>query len=233
MMKNTAKNLQTELINDSSWKLNSPVLVVDSDEFVLRRYSSRLANAGFTHVSAAESIDLATEHLEKNPCDLIFLDLSNGSKKEEVFTFVELARYRGYRGVFAIISAEPSYNDIYKAAIIGANDFFLKGSNLDIVNETLELLGRNQCSKGNSWHSDTAKHIGFFRSAGLTKQEINMVAQFAKGFPKYCQLAARLGRSDSYIHKSFSRIYEKMSVKLSVENPSQLSHLITVCSLFK
>ncbi len=210
-----------------------PIIVVEYDDFALRKYRLRLTKAGFTHVTACRDFDGATKHLEESRCDLMFLGIDLIDDKEKGFHFLNTARARAYRGIIAVTCAEPTPEDFFCAAVSGANDFLVKGRNLDVVSEAVHLLGHSQWVDLTIWRPDAVLQTGFFRSLGMTGAEMEVLSEFARDFPRQMELAERLGKNVAQINKVFSRIYEKLNDTLGINNPAKLSHLLTICCLYR
>ena len=70
--------------------------------------------------------------------------------------------------------------------------------------------------------------LGYLRSFGLTPREIEILAAYSEDFPLQKVLADRVGKAESQVRKSFSRIQKK----LGVDNLVQLGHVLTICAMF-
>jgi DNA-binding NarL/FixJ family response regulator len=210
---------------------NDKIAIFDSNTFFLNRYVTRLKRGGFSNVAAAADIQDLPRAAEG--IALTIIDQSCAPDFNTFFTLLQLARFRGYTGMLVLMSDTLTCEDLYRYAIIGISDFWIKGPNLQIENEIEYLLGRKPRFNKEELCPKEIADLGLFRTIGLSSKETEIIEILAGGFPRQCEIAARLGKNASYIHKTFSRIYEKLSGTLSVETTPQLAHLITICSLFK
>ncbi len=211
---------------------DASILIVCDDAFISRIYSTRLCSSGFSQPSTAKNAKNAFLFFESHRCDLVVLDASLGSSPDESFDFLELIRSRGFHGTVIMMAKAPTLETLYRAAATGANDFGLRGQKLDIAGEVRRLLQRRSWVDQTAWCPDAVRRTGFFRSVGMTKGEIEILTEFARDFPRQSDLAKRMEKTAAYIRKTFSRIYEKLDDPLSVNNPAQLSHLLTICTLY-
>ena len=65
-----------------------------------------------------------------------------------------------------------------------------------------------------------------------TEKEAELASKLTIAPESVKEIAERLDRSEKYIRKVFSRIYKKLGHRLDITNPSQLSHFLTICSLY-
>ena len=131
-----------------------------------------------------------------------------------------------------MIAARTTPDLCYRAARLGASDFLIRTPMLDITRETARLLARRRLITGATWRPEAALATGIFTSIGMTDGEMKILLAFANGFPRHQQIADSLDRSEKYIRKVFSRIYKKLSHHLNITNSAQLSHFLTICSLY-
>ncbi len=208
------------------------VLIIDSDDLSLRKNRTSLRNSGFSDVEVHTRIESAQNAMATRFCDLVFLEIP-AEDEERGFRFLTWLRRRGFRGVAVVFSSAPTVPALYRAAMLGASEFLVKNPEMNFAEETIRLLGDRPKNDPAVWQSDAFLYSGLFNCMGLTKGELEVLRAFAVGFPRHQEIAERLGKNSAYIRKTFSRIYEKISYFLPVENPAQLSNLITVCSLFR
>jgi len=108
------------------------ILVVDDNEMNRNLLSRRLAKSGFA-VSVAEDGFIALEWLDKNPCDLILLDIMMpGMSGIEVLENIRLTR-DGTLLPIIMASANDSSEDIVGALRLGANDYVNKPIDFPVV----------------------------------------------------------------------------------------------------
>jgi DNA-binding NarL/FixJ family response regulator len=228
----------TSRFTESSYPSNafglspSAIAFIDDKLHVLHRFKSALARAGFKNVRCLSPDEDASRHINNYEVDLVFIDVISSAASGRGFELLSRIRQRGFRGSVAMISARPTADLCYRAARLGASDFLVRSPGLDIAKETARLLARRQLITGASWRPEAVLATGIFSSIGMTEAEMTILAAFADGFPRHQVLAERLDRSEKYIRKVFSRVYKKLGCHLDVTNAAQLSHFLTVCSLY-
>ena len=203
------------------------ILLIDSDDFTLRKNSATLRRSGFNDVEVHARFESAQGRIDEHYCDIIYLEIKSEDKHEKGFEFLSWLRARKFRGIIVVLTGEPTIPLLYRSAMLGANELLIKHPEMDLAKDTIRLLNKRQMNDYSVWQSDAFLCSGTFGCMGLSKGELEVLKTFADGFPRHAEIASRLGKNGTYIRKSFSRIYEK------VENPAQLSHLITICSLFR
>ena len=208
------------------------VLIIDGDLLFVRSAIKRLNTAGIMNIHFEKDPKSAFNFLKSNSCDFILIDIDVGTEGEG-FQFLELLRIRGYGNHVATMSQCPSQEAIIQAAVCGANDFWVKSMRLDIVSETLRLLQTRTGLNRSCPSSPIFESSGFLQSMGLSASDIALLKEYSKGFPRYTELANRIGRPSVQVRKQFSEIYKKLHNNLNIENPAQLSSLITIFSLFR
>lgn len=227
-------NIKTETPPGVSPSISScPILIVDRDNFCAHKYKHRLIRGGFETVSVVETFDAAAMHLGENRCDLIFVGTNDSDNREKSLNFLASVRQHGYRGIICMLYDLPTLQHLFRAANLGADDILVKGRSLNVVYEATVQLKRNHYVNRSFFRHDAALKTGFFRSLGMTRGELDILVEFANGFPKQRELADRLDKSHAQLHKAFSRIYKKLDDGLEVNNPAKLSFLLTICSFFR
>ena len=208
------------------------ITIIDGNSLSLSRYASRLKQGGFSNVTTAGGLG-NVNHTIFEDSYLTIIDLAFIKDFDTFLTFLQLARFRGHNGHVVFISEKLTCAELYRCAIIGIRDFWIKGRHLDIEKEVEYVLTLPSKSNRETLSPIRLANLGLFRTLGLTAKEIELISVLADGFPRQCQIASQLGKSASYIHKMFSRLYEKLDVTLHVDSTPQLAHLLTLCSLFK
>jgi DNA-binding NarL/FixJ family response regulator len=208
----------------------SAILFANVNDF---RYGKRLVKGGFPDVESIRGFENAKAALADRRFDVVFVGAFYPDEFDDVFAFIEYVRFRGYKGSIALISTSPTPENLYRAAQAGANDFLVKGRKLNIVSETRRLIENGSQIEDSAWSPELVTQLGFLRSVGLSNSEVILLAEFAHGFPRRKELAKRLRRTENSLYKTFSRIYGKLNDIMSIDNPAQLSHLLTVCIALK
>jgi DNA-binding NarL/FixJ family response regulator len=232
-MASSYKTLHDNLENAAFHKPKHSILIIDSDDLSLCKNKTNLRQSGFKDVEVHTQIASAQSSVDERYCDLVFLEIPSGEEAERRFEFISWLRARKFRGITVVLSNRPTIPMIYRAAMLGANELMVKSPAMNLVDETIRLFDKRQMNDCSLWHPEAFLNSGVFRCMSLSKGELEVLKAFADGFPRHIEIARRLGKNCTYIRKTFSRIYEKVGFFIPVENPAQLSHLITVCSLFQ
>ena len=130
-----------------------------------------------------------------------------------------------------ILAADFSAKQAFRAATLGANDFFIKGKYLDIGDEVSRILRLHfRHSDGSQKPANMITELGCFRSYGLTAEEAGILEQFCKDhrFPSFNILAKELNLPEEQLEEAIEIIYKKFRV----DNLAQLTHRLTLCMLF-
>lgn len=213
-------------------KTRCRILLVDTDDLTLQKNRFNLKRSGYRDVAAYTSISACQKQIDDHYCDMVYLDIASDHAQDQGFELLMWLRARDFRGTIVVLASQPTIPLLYRAAMLGAKEVLIKTPMLDLSKETKRILEqrcKNDCAK---WHSDAFMNSGVFGTMGLSEGELSVLREFANGFPRHLEIAERLGKSNPHIRKTFSRIYEKISGYIPVENSAQLSHLITICSLF-
>jgi DNA-binding NarL/FixJ family response regulator len=209
------------------------VAVIDRDFEACRRWTKELEKTGFGLVMTACNLDEATVLIHQNTCDLIFVDPSIANTHDDGLAFIQTIVDRHPAGRVAIITSNPSMALCRRAARIKISDFFVKGPRLSISHEAVRLIRKKPVANRCRTDSDGTFATGLFSSVGITRGELAVLEEFANGYPKQQDIARRLNKDEVYIRKVFSRVYRKLENYFSISNQAQLSHIMTICSLFE
>ncbi len=207
------------------------VLFVESNDLEFVTYRKQMMSYGLRDVSYTNR-EKAEEEIKDTFYNIIVIEVPNTLHARESLNFLSRLRALGFRGIIIMTAEHATHDLIYRCARLGASEFLLKNTSLDMGREISRLLSKRPSVDRTLWHPKMNLGMGLFTSAGLTACEIEILEEFAKGFPKHSEIAKRLSRSEPYIRKNFSRIYNKLGEHISVENSAQLSHLLTICSLY-
>jgi len=202
------------------------ILIVDDSERFVSLCRRWLREKGFYNLRIAGDVDSALDAVETLNPDLVLLDIHLNDCYDGL-EILQSIRTMGYRGIVVVISGDSSKEQCFRAAKAGANDFLLKRPLVSIADEVERMLS-NAGHGHPSLASASLSDLGYLRSFGLTKREIEILENFAVDFSPQKIVAKRVNAAPVQLRKSFARIYKK----LGVENSSQLVHLLTVCSMF-
>lgn len=208
------------------------ILFVESNDLELAAYRRQIRRCGMWDVSCISNQGQIEDQIKDTYFNAIMIEMPIAVHYRESLNLLSGLRAFGYRGIIAMMSESASLEIVYRCARLGASEFLLKTSALDLGLEIERLLQRRPSVDRSLWHPQMNMGFGIFTSAGLTACELEIVLAFAKGFPKHGDIARQLGKSEPYIRKNFSRIYNKVSQAIPLENSSQLAHLITICALY-
>ena len=211
---------------------NKNVMIIDRDGALRNRWGKSLEKAGYGLICGVPDPDTAALYLQRDSYNIIFVGISNDITGNVGLDFVARVRQQRFGGQLVVTSSDPTVDLCYRAARIGASDFLVKGPHLDIAAHAIRLTENRQTTRSTMWRPETILATGLFASMGVTHCELRVLKEFARGFPKQQDIAARLDKDNVYVRKVFSRIYKKLDGQMAVRNQAQLSHLLTICSLF-
>ncbi len=210
-----------------------PILIVDSDDLFLASSRQLLSKGGFVNVRVTGNQKNALSILKKGHNRLIIIGIGLDSREKGGFDFLRQVRSQGYRDLVVILSYDTSPEALFEANSQGADDYLIKGPDLELYSEVYRQLKRPQRDHNKTFCPQRLEKIGFFRSQGLTKLEMCTLKEFANGFPRHSELAIRVGKTEDNIRKTFSRIYSKLGWPKASNNAARLSQLITICAMYQ
>ena len=209
-----------------------PVIVVGGNEDWFHTGSADIFGAeGLYDVAFASSKAALSKQIESSRPDLIVLHDGMNIFWNGILEFMSILRRREYRGIIIVVTDDPSADDLMNALCSGVDDYLYLGPKLDLRAEVERLLSEHRHTLRNPWNPEAIDELGFFRSVGLNEQEINLLVEYARDFPRRRELAVRIGKSEIYLRKCFSQIYTKLKSLIAVDNQAQLAHLLTICCL--
>ena len=214
---------------DLSCAVKLPAIIfIGCGGLIPRATLERLKKRGFGDAKFIAPIDAAKHDWYPHAASLIFLYEGEMLDENET-SILKAMRAGGCRELVAVLSLDPSLNDLLKAIKDGADDYLFLGGNLDLVEEAQRLMAKpSRC--GRCWHPEAIGQTGIFRSFGLTERQIEILIEYSRDFPRSDELAKRLHISDRQLRKVFSRIYEKLDGPLAVNSSARLTKLLTICS---
>jgi DNA-binding NarL/FixJ family response regulator len=226
------KILPTLTSDDHIADRDSRILFVESNDLEFAAYRRKMKRYGMWDVSCISNRESVEEQIKETFFNIIIIEVPNTLHHRESLNLLNSLRALGFRGVIAMIAESTTMDIVYRCTRLGASEFLLKTHALDIGKEVSRLLDKRPPVDRSLWHPHMNLGFGLFTSAGLSSSELEIVSEFAKGFSKHGEIAKRLGKSHTYVRKHFSRIYNKLSASIAIENSAQLAHLITICSLY-
>ncbi len=205
------------------------VILIDRDPQVGRTWARDLEKTGFGLVLTASTREAAMILAHQNPCDLVFVDPFVADNPEDGFALIQTVIKRHPGSSVAVITGNPSMALCRRAARLKISDFFVKGPRFSISDEAVRLTRKKLLTE----RPEGMLATGLFSSVGVTRGELAVIEAFADGYPKQQDIAKRLNKDEVYIRKVFSRVYKKLENYFSITNQAQLSHIVTLCSLFE
>ena len=207
------------------------ILIVGDNTITTKIVLNDLLDAGFSDAKIASRKEASVAEIDGSKPDLILIDVHLRGEVDSGVALLSALREDGFNGLIAVTTHDPSAEEFLEVVRAGANDYLVRGPKLNIVGEVVELLEQTRWADRSSWHPDVIAKLGFFRTLGLTKREIEILVEYARDFPRQRELAQRLGKAEAQLRKSFSQIYQKLSAPLAVDNSAQLASLLTICSM--
>lgn len=195
------------------------ILVVDDEPSVLRFCENSLTSHGY-RVLTVPSAEEALQIRDCNFFDLVLMDIRLSSRAEGGMDGVECVaelRGRGYCGIICMMTGDSSPRSLLLSVSVGANCYYLKGSEEDLVGAVQQLF------------SGASPYRITLNSLGLTRREIELMLQFdAHGYPRIGEFATSIGVESGTISTVFHRIRNK----LGLESQYQLVNLMTAVSTY-
>jgi DNA-binding NarL/FixJ family response regulator len=226
------RELDNDTQQDATYLGNQTIMIMDRDVHLRKQWREYLETAGFGLICGVSDSETALSYLQRDGYDLILVDISDRMVGNQGLDFIARIRQQGFGGQLVVYTDEPTADLCYRAARIGANDFLVNGPYLDIAAHAVRLTRCRNTTRNTMWRPETILTTGLFASLGVTHCELKVLEEFARGFPKQQDIAERLNKDNVYVRKVFSRIYKKLEGQMAVRNQAQLSHLLTICSLF-
>jgi DNA-binding NarL/FixJ family response regulator len=205
------------------------IVIVDDNERFLSSAKRILNEAGFEKVVTSARIDDAMRLLASQSPEMFLVDIHLNDDGGDGLFFTKMVRRSGYKGKIVVLSGDKSSSQFFKAARAGANDFLVKGPKVDLPAELKRIFDEKRENATDDDRALAVKELGYLRTFGLTPREIEILVAYAEDFPLQKILSDRVGKAESQIRKSFSRI----QAKLGIDNLAQLGYLLTVCAMFE
>ncbi len=198
-------------------------------ELFIHSVERSLNTGGVEGITVSSGLPAEPESLKDSENEVVLLHDHCGSNRLGILEKLRRRRSKGYGGVVIVIAEKPSTMLLVQALKSGVDDYLVWGPNLNIADEVLRLLENRRVRTTGHWEPKHVESMGFFRTLGLTPMQINLLAEFARDFPRQAELAKRLGKQEQQLRKAFSRIYRKLTDQLGVSNQAQLAQLLSVC----
>jgi DNA-binding NarL/FixJ family response regulator len=201
---------------------------VDDDAMVLRLIQKTLGDAGFSKVLTAVDVPMALTVVETYRPILVLVDLDLGPGTQNGIDLIRQLKPFPEGPIPVVLSGNKTPEQLLKAARAGAIDFLVKGPGVDIAKEVRSILDGERGVAQERTLSEIVSDLGYLRSFGLSQKEIDLLIDFANGFPKFSDLAERQHQPPVQLRKYFSKIYSK----LDIPDANQLIQILTICAFF-
>ncbi len=120
-------------------------------------------------------------------------------------------------------------NTVLRAALAGADDYFVRGENLDVlIAQARRLLDDPKSAAAGLDRHEAFREGAFVRSLEISEWDVDLLTEICRGLPKLVDVAERLGRSPQQVNQEVSRIYKKLHLK----HYGQLTHLLAILEMF-
>jgi CheY-like chemotaxis protein len=203
------------------------IVIVDDNPVVLSHYRRRLITAGFASVDAATGAHGALKLVAESHPDVALIDIHLGEREHDGIDLLAALRAQGFTGHAVAFSGDQTIGQIYRALAAGADDFWVKGPDLNPAYEVVDLLTRPPPSGEAKWEPENLARLGFWRTIGATDGEIASIVEYARSFGHYDDVADSVGRSHVQLRKTISNLKQKCEVKSLAE----LGQLLTLCTM--
>ncbi len=202
---------------------------VDDYKKILKRSVDFLNRKGFTSVVPMFSAAQVFERFKTERPDLLIQDIGLGDNQPDGIHIVRRLRGEGFGGRILMFTGDGIPNTVLRAALAGADDYFVKGNNLDVlIAQVKRLLDGPQNAADDLDRHDAFREGAYVRSLGFSEWDLDLLTEICRGLPKLVDVAERLGRSPQQVNKAISRIYKK----LDLEHYGQLTHLLAILEMF-
>jgi hypothetical protein len=216
------KKIYVSVIGSPSYKIKKDISI-----------QNKLVNAGFDDTSIVAKNDVL-EFSRKNGFPFLFLFYLHcqgvSENCRECCDLLSLLRERGFGGFIVVMDEAASFEKCYSTLISGANDYCIDSRHFILEKEIFNVFfsRRNACLS--PWDPEIIGEMALFRSLGLSSNQIEVLAEFSKDFPRLSDLSVRVNKSEEQVRKTFSTVYAKLNDRLGIGNQAQLAHLLTICS---
>ena len=202
------------------------VLAIDDDPQVLR-VLLRILDPAFYDVETATNQAEALRVVQASSPAFILLDLHlSYPPRADGLECLKALRQAGYSHPIFILSADPSIDQVYEAARIGANGYLVKCDPERFLERLNKLLVQSVESYPSCSLSPSA--AAYFETRGLTHRDIALLRELTRSFGHEKEIARALNRSDIEVQKQFQAI----RARLGARNQVDLGRILGVLSCF-
>jgi DNA-binding NarL/FixJ family response regulator len=209
------------------------ILLLDDDGYCHRSYERAIKTGGDYDCSFAANIDEAYEQVGRADYDLLLVDIHLKRKRggeDDGIEFVDTARRKGFSKLVMIISADKSCDHFIRAAQAGANDYWVKLSELSIQDAVNLIVKRFDGGPRGELRPTRVDEVCFFRCVGFKKTDcLYMQKYYDMNFPSFDALAKAMGASHDAVKNRFLRIRNRLGIR----NNQQLAAVLTACSFYR
>lgn len=166
----------------------------------------------FQLFSSTDSGELAIEIVDKNPIDLVIMDVVINGEKDGLDTAMAIkSRYPKIKII--IVTSMPEYSYIEQAKKIGVDSFWYKELSKDPILAVMEKTMDGE----NIYPDNTPKiSLGFAQSNDFTDREIEVLREITAGLSNI-EIAEKLHMSLSTVKTHIQSMFDKTGFKNRVE----------------
>jgi hypothetical protein len=213
--------------------LKARILSASPDGIDLDTITRQLKEVGFSYIYCATTIDDVLESTSTRYFDLIFIDETWEGDDLKIFTTLDNTRGNCSSIKYIILSEDPTIEKYYLGAVSNFHDYLIKGQRLHVGKEAIKILTTKSDTSAVHWNPSKISDLGFFRTLGLTRREMEILIEYMWDFSRQIDLSKRLNKSHPQLRKVFSNIYTKLSQILAIDNPAQLASLLTIGAFYR
>jgi len=205
-------------------------LILEDDPLVARLFTRALERLGVSDVRHATTVAEALATAEQLVPDLMLVDIHLGDEHLDGLHFLKASRSGGWKGLSVVMSGDQTFEQFFRAALAGANDYLVKGGVENLHGELERIMTRRTDYTDLEWRVAAVVELGYLRTWGLGERDTWLLESWAAaGFPRYRELAEQLGMSEKAVSRAFKNILDK----LGLTTPAQLADVIRTCSMFQ
>jgi DNA-binding NarL/FixJ family response regulator len=202
------------------------VLAVDDDPQVLR-VLLRILDPALYDVETAMTQEEALHLARTSSPAFVLLDLHlSYPPRADGLACLKALRQAGYTHPIFVLSADPSIDQAYEAARMGANGYLVKCDPERFLERLNKLLVQSVESAPSCSLSPSA--TAYFETRGLTHRDIALLKELTRTFGREKEIARALDRSDIEVQRQFQAIRDRLGARNQVD----LGRILGVLSCF-
>jgi two-component system, NarL family, captular synthesis response regulator RcsB len=198
------------------------VIIADDHPLVLLAIDNLLS--GYPDIQvvgrATDTAELFME-IERNPCDLVLMDLyMPGSSDSNEMEVIRQFRLRYPKVALVVLTMETDITPLQRVLSLGVNGLVSKRDRIDLIHVAIVMAMARECYIGPAIRAQLAdatvtRRLDFVH-AMLSRREFEVFTQYASGFG-VSEIAGRLGRSVKTISAQKCAAMRKLSLQSDAE----------------